>query len=113
MLHDDVRAELIKQFPAEVVEMKEDSGEAYYACPTCKRAVTVNAEKCPGCSQVLGWENVRKLEKAKGVRMASVEFEVPSDFSRGDCRKCPLSYIEKGQYVCPLNMRNHCGLKLS
>ena len=44
-------------------------------------------------------------------------FEVPGDFARADCRKCPLSYITKkdgeNQYDCPLNMRNKCPLEFS
>ncbi len=113
MLHDDVRAELIKQFPAEVVEMTDDSGKGYYVCPTCRRTVTVKAPKCQGCNQMLGWSNIRKEEEEKGVKMASLEFEVPSDFTKGDCRRCPISYIGKAQYECPLNMRNNCRLTIS
>ena len=38
-MQDDLRAELIKQFPSEVIETKDMTGKEYYACPTCKRAV--------------------------------------------------------------------------
>ena len=42
-------------------------------------------------------------------------FEVPGDFVKGDCRKCPLSYISRRDgesvYDCPLNMRKDCPLK--
>lgn len=117
MMQDNLRAELIKQFPAEVVEVTEPSGKVYYACPTCKRAVAMSGEKCGSCSQVLSWDHVRKVENANGVKTAVLEFDVPVDFAAGDCRKCPLSYIGKSQnenvYECPLNMRTHCPLKLS
>lgn len=39
-MQDNLREELIKQFPAEVVELVEPSGKKFYACPTCKRVVT-------------------------------------------------------------------------
>jgi len=50
-MQDNLREELIKQFPAEVVELVEPSGKKFYACPTCKRVVTLNESKCAGCSQ--------------------------------------------------------------
>ena len=34
-LQDDLRAQLIKQFAADVVEITEESGNVYYGCPTC------------------------------------------------------------------------------
>lgn len=49
-MQDNLREELIKQFPAEVVELVESSGKKFYACPTCKRVVTLNESKCAGCS---------------------------------------------------------------
>ena len=45
-MQDDLRAELIKQFPSEVIETKDMTGKEYYACPTCKRAVATGTEKC-------------------------------------------------------------------
>ena len=39
-LQDDIRAQLIKQFAADVVEITEESGNVYYGCPTCKRPVS-------------------------------------------------------------------------
>ena len=33
-MQDDLRAELIKQFPSEVIETKDMTGKEYYACPT-------------------------------------------------------------------------------
>ena len=48
-MQDDLRAELIKQFPSEVIETKDMTGKEYYACPTCKRAVSIGTEKCQGC----------------------------------------------------------------
>ena len=40
-MQDDIREQLIKQFPSDVVEILDQSGKPYYGCPTCKRAVTV------------------------------------------------------------------------
>lgn len=116
-MNDDLRMQLIRQFPAEVVEMTEPTGEHYYACSTCKRPVTVGAEKCTHCGQALGWEHVHKEAQERGITKATLEFEVPPDFIAGDCRRCPLSYITKENkenvYECPLHMRTHCTLKLS
>mgnify|MGYP001122250664 CR=1 FL=1 len=50
-MQDDIREQLIKQFPSDVVEILDQSGKPYYGCPTCKRAVTVGTDKCPGCGQ--------------------------------------------------------------
>ena len=115
-MHSDLRAELIKQFPAEVVENYDKNGESYYACPTCKRAVTHGMDKCMGCNQVLGWDNIKKKNLVNGMLRGRIEFELPSDFNAGDCRKCPLSYIGKSgtdsTYECPLNMRGACKLEL-
>ena len=44
-MQDNLREELIKQFPAEVVELVEPSGKKFYACPTCKRVVTLNESR--------------------------------------------------------------------
>ncbi|CBL14129.1 hypothetical protein RO1_39120 [Roseburia intestinalis XB6B4] len=47
---------------------------------------------------------------------AVLKFEVAGDFTKGDCRKCPLSYIAKEKnenvYECPLKMRANCKLEL-
>ena len=61
-LQDNLRAQLIKQFPADVITLVSNMGEEYYACPTCKRHLAVNNEKCPSCDQVLKWDNIRKKE---------------------------------------------------
>ena len=53
-MQDDIREQLIKQFPSDVVEILDQSGKPYYGCPTCKRAVTVGTDKCPGCGACLG-----------------------------------------------------------
>ena len=116
-LQDDLRAQLIKQFPAEVIELAEQNGTRYYACPTCKRPVAKVDKICPGCGQALGWNNIHTSETGPmGPRYAVIKFEVPGDFSKGDCRKCPLSYIAKtasdNVYECPLNNRTHCPLKI-
>lgn len=117
MMQDDLRAQLIRQFPAEVVEAADPAGNAYYVCPTCKRAISKGTDKCSGCAQVLSWEHIHKEETANGVKKATLEFEVSSDFSKGDCRKCPLSYIGREQnenvYECPLKMRANCKLVVS
>ena len=53
----------------------------------------------------------------KGVKTATLKFEVGGDFNKGDCRKCPLSYIAKENnenvYECPLIMRANCKLDIS
>lgn len=117
-MQDNLRAELIKQFPAEVVEMTEQSGNKYYACPTCKRAITRGETKCTNCSQVLSWDSIRQEEQVRvGSKTATLTFEVAGDFVKGDCRKCPLSYIAKlnteNVYECPLKMRANCKLEIS
>ena len=117
-LQDDLRAQLIKQFAAEVIEVTEQIGKKYYACPTCKRAVAKSDEKCPGCAQALSWANIRVVEMGPAApKTATLTFEVPADFVKSDCRKCPLSYIAKTStenvYECPLGQRSHCPLKLS
>lgn len=117
-MQDDLRAELIKQFPSEVLEVTEQSGKSYYVCPTCQRVITVGEDKCGGCGQVLSWENIHKRDMEKGgIRKATLSFEVAGDFAKGDCRKCPLSYIAKENhenvYECPLKMRSNCKLEIS
>lgn len=117
-LQDNLRAELIKQFPAEAVEITDLTGNTYYACPTCKRPVALSKDKCQACDQVLTWDSIRKEEmKRAGAKTATLSFEVPGDFSKSDCRKCPLSYITKTDkenvYECPLNMRTSCPLEIS
>ncbi len=116
-MHEDLRAELIKQFPSEVIEKKEGDTLSY-VCPTCGRILARSESKCGGCNQTLSWENIRQFEeKHVGTRTATLSFEVPGDFTAGNCRKCPLSYISKSNtenvYECPLKMRLSCGLKLS
>lgn len=117
-MQDNLREELIKQFPAEAIEVTEQNGNKYYACPTCKRAITRGETKCAGCSQMLSWDNIRREEQtAVGMKTAALTFEVPGDFARGDCRRCPLSYIAKinteNVYECPLKMRTNCKLEIS
>lgn len=116
-MQNDLRAELIKQFPAEVLEMPDENGEMCYVCPTCKRPIAMGNDKCIGCNQVLNWDHIRRQEAKKGLHMATLSFEIPSDFSKGDCRRCPLSYIAKENnqnvYQCPLKMRTNCKLELS
>lgn len=116
-LEDGLRQQIIKQFEADVIILKEQSGTEYYACPTCKRQTVLNNKKCTSCEQKLSWTNVRQTEFTNsGVKTATLSFEVPGDFSKSDCRKCPLSYIARsaGQnaYECPLNLRNNCPLEI-
>lgn len=116
MMENDLRQQLIRQFPAEVVEATGTMNEVYYACPTCGRAVALGTDKCTGCSQVLSWKNLNQMEAAKGMRKAVLEFEVSADFTNGNCRKCPISYIGKSGsenvYECPLKMRGDCRIKI-
>ena len=117
-MRENLRADLIKQFPAEVIEVVEKNDKRYYACPTCKRAIARSDMKCVGCSQVLSWNNMKKEEVARmEPKTATLTFEVPGDFSKSDCRKCPLSYIAKttngNVYECPLNKKTGCPLVIS
>ena len=117
-LQDELRAQLIKQFAADVVEITEENGNVYYGCPTCRRPVSRHNVTCVSCGQTIKWDNISKEEyKRVGHKMATLSFEVPGDFAKSDCRKCPLSYITKkdgeNQYDCPLNMRNKCPLEFS
>ena len=116
MQNDDIRAQLIKQFPAEVVEMKGSMNEMYYSCPTCGRMVSLGMDKCNGCNQILSWKNINQRESPHGRKKAILEFEVSEEFSKGDCRKCPISYIDthgsKSVYECPLIMRGSCTIKI-
>lgn len=115
-LQDDLRTQIIKQFPADVIILTEKNGAEYYACPTCKHQVGNNADKCTSCDQKLKWDNIQqKIIESVGLKKATLSFEVPGDFYKSDCRKCPLSYIAKteGQnvYECPLKLRNNCPLE--
>ena len=116
MHSDDIRVQLIKQFPAEVVETRASINEMCYSCPTCNRMVSKGMDQCGGCGQVLSWKNINTQEAEAGMRKAVLHFEVPSDFVPGDCRKCPISYIEtgssSGMYECPLRMRGSCRLAI-
>ena len=71
MQNNDLRAELIRQFPAEVVEMRDGQNEAYYACPTCSRAVSLGMDKCI-CNQALSWKNIQQAEEAEGGRRKAI-----------------------------------------
>lgn len=116
-MEDSLRQQLIRQFPADVIETVDGDGNKYYACPTCKRPITLGTDKCSSCTQVLSWDHIRKEDAQKGSRTAMLKFEVAGDFTKGDCRKCPLSYIGKDRnenvYECPLKMRANCKLEMS
>lgn len=114
---DKLREQIIKQFEADAIVLTDQSGNEFYACPTCKRQVAMSNNKCGLCGQSLKWDNVRHIEAAKsGIKTATLTFEVPGNFSKSDCRKCPLSYISrregKSAYECPLNLRNNCPLEI-
>lgn len=117
-IEDSLREQLIKQFPADVVVLKDDFNKEYYACPTCKRVVALSNAKCMACDQAIKWDNVRKKEmEQNGKKIATLTFEVPADFTKSYCRKCPISYIAKhdkeNMYECPLGMRNNCPLEIN
>ena len=115
-MQEDLRAQLIKQFPSEVVETADPTGAMYYSCPSCHRPVALNQDKCGACSQALSWDNVRRDATRSGIKVGKVEFELPLDFTKGNCRKCPLSYISKSGgenvYECPLGMRSACKIEI-
>ncbi len=116
MMTEELREQLIKQFAAEVVETMGEMEQIYYSCPLCGRPVSRGMDKC-GCGQALSWKNIKSVEKAHGIKKAKLEFEVSADFTKGDCRKCPISYIGKSNgenvYECPLKMRSSCKLEIS
>ena len=115
-MQEDLREQLIKQFPSEVAEATDIEGKLYYACPTCRRPAVLNQEKCVNCNQVLSWNNIRDLNNRKGWHRGKLEFDLPADFSPGDCRKCPLSYIgrqgDENVYECPLKSRGNCKIQV-
>lgn len=115
-MDNDIKSELLKQFPVEAIEIQDQTGNIIYACPKCRRAVALSADKCNMCNQKLSWNNILMKSNAANGTVARVEFDVPKDFTRGDCRKCPLSYIAKKDgaaiYACPLNMKTNCKLEI-
>lgn len=115
-MQEDLRAQLIKQLPSEVVENADTTGALYYACPTCKRPVALGQNNCVSCNQVLSWDNVRKDAERSGQKRGRIEFDLPLDFTLGNCRKCPLSYIgrsgDENVYECPLGSRNVCKIEV-
>lgn len=115
-MNDDVRMQLIRQFPVDVVETVGDMGTSYYSCPCCGRSLARGMQKCNNCDQVLSWKQVDQKDDERGVKKAIIEFDVPHDFQPGDCRKCPISYIGKSGddrvYECPINLRGVCRLKI-
>ena len=116
MHSDDIKAQLIRQFPAEVLEQKGSMNQMYYSCPTCGRMVSLGMDKCAGCSQILSWKNINQKSSPNGKRKAVLEFEVMEDFNVGDCRRCPISYINphgsESTYECPLKMRGSCKIQI-
>ena len=116
MHSDDIKAQLIRQSPAEVLEQKGSMNQMYYSCPTCGRMVSLGMDKCAGCSQILSWKNINQKSSPNGKRKAVLEFEVMEEFNVGDCRRCPISYINphgsESTYECPLKMRGSCKIQI-
>lgn len=116
MMTEELREQLIRQFSAEVIETKGEMEQIYYSCPACSRPVAKGMERCV-CGQTLSWKNIKEAEAVSGFKTAKLEFEVPIEFTKGDCRKCPISYIGKSNgenvYECPLKMRGDCKLEIS
>ena len=116
MHSDDIKAQLIRQFPAEVLEQKGSMNQMYYSCPTCGRMVSLGMDKCAGCSQILSWKNINQKSSPNGKRKAVLEFEVMEEFNVGDCRRCPISYINphgsESTYECPLKLRGSCKIQI-
>jgi len=116
MHSDDIKAQLIRQFPAEVLEQKGSMNQMYYSCPTCGRMVSLGMDKCAGCSQILSWKNINQKSSPNGKRKAVLEFEVMEEFNVGDCRRCPISYINphgsESTYECPLKVRGSCKIQI-
>ena len=116
-LQESLREQLIKQFDADVSIIKDEAGVIHYACPSCQRYVAISNKKCSVCDQTLNWEHVRNHEmELQGKRIATISFEVPADFTKSYCRKCPISYIAKQDsdkvYECPLGLRNNCPIEI-
>ena len=116
MHSDDIKAQLIRQFPAEELEQKGSMNQMYYSCPTCGRMVSLGMDKCAGCSQILSWKNINQKSSPNGKRKAVLAFEVMEEFNVGDCRRCPISYINphgsESTYECPLKMRGSCKIQI-
>lgn len=116
MQDEEVKKQLIRQFPIEVIETEGSMNKVYYSCPSCGRSVSKGMDKCDGCEQVLSWKNINREETKNGIRKAILEFEVPAEFEIGDCRRCPISYLGKdgnnSVYECPLRMRGNCRLEI-
>ena len=90
-MQDDLRAELIKQFPSEVIETKDMTGKEYYACPTCKRAVATGTEKCQGCGQKLSWDNIRHENEEVKKQKSSLMFRQILHWRTVENAHCPTS----------------------
>jgi len=82
------------------------------------RQNAVMKAKCMGLTDP---EAVDRVLEATGMnntgkKKAKLEFEVSEEFTIGDCRKCPISYIDnngsQSVYECPLKMRGSCGIQL-
>ena len=96
------REDLLKQFPLAVVDSPEG-----FLCPSCGRVVQHGQEKCFICNQTLSWENLQTAKNDDGERLrGTISFALSPDFVKGNCRKCPISYIakdgEENRYTCPL-----------
>ena len=85
-MQDDLRAELIKQFPSEVIETKDMTGKEYYACPTRKRAVATGTEKCQGCGQKLMFRQILHWRTAENAHCPILEEMGTKMFTNVHCR---------------------------
>lgn len=110
-MDNNIRLELIKQFPAEAIKIEDRIGSNFYACPTCKRPVTPDMLKCTSCGQLLKWSDKEMADVKKTIK-ASVSFDVPIDFVKGNCRKCPIAKVRRNSfennYECPLGVSSNC-----
>ena len=113
------KAEILKQIPVNVT-VKEVEGENKYFCPTCDREAIFGQPMCNFCKQKLSFDKIKKAEVAEAgyETIATLSFSVANDFTPGDCRKCPISFIAKDPsgniYACPLNPeKKGCPLKLT
>lgn len=116
-LNESLREQLIRQFEADVSIIKDKTGLIHYICPSCQRKVALEEKKCRFCEQKLNWEHMDSLEIGqKGKAIATITFEVPVNFEKGNCGSCSLAYCvnQDGyeEHVCPLGLRADCPIEI-
>lgn len=94
-MNEDVRSQLIRQFPVDVVETKGEMGSTYYTCPCCGRSLARGMDKCNSCEQILNWEHVNQHEVERGTKKAVIEFEVPLISNRVTAENARYHTLEK------------------